>query len=251
MTDTAQPIDLDAAYAIERGNLRLQLMEASREQQEYLRTARLLIALRQNLMFSLLPLEECLTAVYGAGGSRRFWEIQLSRPMTLDAFVDRLAVAGADDESRFESHQMALRTAILEAHQMGEAWFCGDTPSLTTALYGHQVQGDAVKVIPRSAAEWLMRNPLWRHLVPSSLSVFLLPPARRTDADKPTQEEVNAWMLNFFQDARARGLPPPKRDHEAFPDCAKAIGATDRQMKAAMHVIPSNLKRARGGKDRG
>jgi len=175
MTDSEQLIDRATADAIERGHLRLQLMEASREKQEYLRTAKLLIALRQNLMFSLLPLEECLTAVYGADGSRRFWEIQLSRPMTLDTFVRRLVVTGADSESGFEPRQMALRAAILEAHQMGETWFRGDTSTLVTARYGNQVQGDAVTVIPRLAAEWLICNPLWCHLVPSSLAGFLQP----------------------------------------------------------------------------
>lgn len=66
----------------------------------------------------------------------------------------------------------------------------------------------------------------------------------------PLQADVNAWMLSYYQKARDEGGPPPKRDEDAAPQCASAIGATQQQIRAALQEVPSDLKRRRGHKDR-
>lgn len=182
--------DFEADAATERAGLRNQLAMAASLKAEYLRSSAVLGCLRHNLIngFQLLPVEVCLTSTYGPGGCRVFWESQFSRPMTSDRFVDVMAITKDDGEHRLDVRKMALCKALLEAFQMDEAWFRGDTLSLAAARFGHQVQGDAVKVIPRSAAEWLMRSPYWRHLVPPSLVTFLngtptMPPSRAVEAE--------------------------------------------------------------------
>jgi hypothetical protein len=78
----------------------------------------------------------------------------------------------------------------------------------------------------------------------------LAPKSAAAGRPKPPQDQVNAWLLNYHQDAKDRGGPPPKRDEDAFPKCAKEIGASDRQMREAMKHVPDNLKRQRGARDR-
>ena len=67
---------------------------------------------------------------------------------------------------------------------------------------------------------------------------------------RPEQQEVNAWMIAYYQDAFDRSQPPPKRDQSAFPACREVIGATFEQMKEAMRHVPDCLKRGRGRRDR-
>ena len=66
----------------------------------------------------------------------------------------------------------------------------------------------------------------------------------------PSQEEVDAWFINYFRARHVARRPPPKRDEEAFPECNKAIGARVRQMVKAMRKLPREFKRNRGDRDR-
>jgi hypothetical protein len=65
---------------------------------------------------------------------------------------------------------------------------------------------------------------------------------------RPSQSDVNAWMLDYYQRARDHGEPAPKRTEQAFRDCAAAIEARDEQMREAMHHVPQALKRERGNR---
>lgn len=67
---------------------------------------------------------------------------------------------------------------------------------------------------------------------------------------KPSQADVNAWILALHKQAFDAGRPPPKRDADTFPQCRAAMGATDPQMREAMRQVPETLKRQRGHKDR-
>jgi hypothetical protein len=73
-----------------------------------------------------------------------------------------------------------------------------------------------------------------------------LPP----QSGRPTQEEVNTWLVDHYSKAHGAGRPPPKRDAEAFPACRDAIGATELQMKTGMRNVPNEFKRQRGHRDR-
>ena len=83
-----------------------------------------------------------------------------------------------------------LWAAMLAAYQAGErAWFVGDTTPFEGAAYGWQVAGakgqDKLKVRARDAAEWLLRMPMRRHLVPEWLIEFLRPLAQPHWVRKP------------------------------------------------------------------
>ncbi len=76
---------------------------------------------------------------------------------------------------------------------------------------------------------------------------MLAPPA--SSSKRPGQAAVDSWMLSFYRGAAERGEPPPKREEDAFPQCAKSIGASDRQMRVAMKNVPAEHKRRRGKQD--
>jgi hypothetical protein len=80
--------------------------------------------------------------------------------------------------------------------------------------------------------------------VPPWLSAPIIP------TNRPAQQTVDEWLLDYFQKARRAGKSPPKRDLDAFPACRVEIGATVIQMRDAMKKIPSSLKRSRGSRDR-
>lgn len=74
-------------------------------------------------------------------------------------------------------------------------------------------------------------------------------------ASQCSQDDVNQWMREYYQSARNRGEAPPKVREVAFPACRVAIGAIERQMKAAMKWLREDptsaaLIRSRGGRDR-
>ncbi len=91
---------------------------------------------------------------------------------------------------------------------------------------------------------------------PDWMKPFMLGPARVEFAapeaaeGKPSQDAVNAWMCDYFAVPHREGRPPPKVEMDAFPDCVRATGATNVQMRKAMRVVPAEHKRSRGGKDR-
>lgn len=158
----------DAARAEETFYLRQQLAEAAVRKPEYLRMEMTCVALRSNLsrtggQFLLLPHEECLTAVYGPDGSRKFWRNYLSRTVSVFSFLRHIALMGAHNEQQEQVRWMALRAALRDAFDMGETWL----------VRGTSFEDENLKVIPRRAAEWLLHNPMRRHLLPPTLVAFL------------------------------------------------------------------------------
>jgi hypothetical protein len=67
---------------------------------------------------------------------------------------------------------------------------------------------------------------------------------------RPPQEAVTTWICDYYAAAHQEGRPPPKRAEDAFPTCRKMIGATDDQIREAMHAVPRENKRRRGERDR-
>jgi hypothetical protein len=84
----------------------------------------------------------------------------------------------------------------------------------------------------------------------TGLLVFPAIPATSPKKSGPNQQDVNDWMLAFYQEARAKGLPAPKRNEVAFPKCYEALAATDAQMRQAMQLVNGDLKRSKGNRDR-
>jgi hypothetical protein len=181
----ALPDKHEEALAIERGNLRSQLAQAALARPEFLRMEKTRLALDNNLWatggsFLLLPHDECFEAVYGKAGSRRFWEILLSKLMERDSFLDILALTGADSGSQYKSLRLALVAALRDAFDMEEKWL----------VRGDTFDDTRLRIIPRLAAEWLLRNPLFCHLVPPSLAAFLERRAAPSDVDQhPERQE--------------------------------------------------------------
>ena len=111
-------------------------------------------------------------------GAREFWEVLCSEPIELRLFVNLLAVTGATLEVTV--YNVNLWAAMLGAYQAGErTWFVGDMTPFEGANYGWQVAGakgqDKLKVRARDAAEWLLRMPMRRHLVPEWVATVLRP----------------------------------------------------------------------------
>ncbi len=71
------------------------------------------------------------------------------------------------------------------------------------------------------------------------------PPQATPKPGKPSQENVNEWILNAYQTARSQGAIPPKQQ-VLSKDCAANIQATSRQVKAAFSKVPDTLKQSRG-----
>jgi hypothetical protein len=169
------------------------------QQQEFARADSMVRYLHLILLCPYLPQDECFEAVYGPDGARVFWEVQCSEPIKLRHFVDLLAVTGATDKARYDPLSAALWAAMLAAFQAGErTWFVGDTTPFEGADYGWQVMkakgADKLKVRARDAAEWLLRMPKRRHLVPEWLAAVLRPvvqphPIRAPEADRNTRGE--------------------------------------------------------------
>ena len=66
---------------------------------------------------------------------------------------------------------------------------------------------------------------------------------------RAAQPNVDRWILAVYSKAKSDGSPTPKRA-QVFRDCRAATHATEAQMKEAIRQVPSDLKRARGGRDR-
>ena len=83
---------------------------------------------------------------------------------------------------------------------------------------------------------------------PEARQQYVYPSARaqrfwqaRAAIGKPMQSAVDAWMLNFHQQARLEKRPAPKREN-AIHVCHVALGARVLQARAALQKVPSHLK---------
>jgi hypothetical protein len=81
------------------------------------------------------------------------------------------------------------------------------------------------------------------------LALRPMPVGDGTMRAKPPQQSVNDEMLRYYKAARDQGASPPKRA-SAMIDCAIAIHATDDQMRIAIRLVPAELKRRIGARDR-
>jgi hypothetical protein len=160
----------------------------------------MITCLRQILICPYLTQNECFEAVYGPDGARVFWEVQCAEPIELRCFVNLFATTRAQDKAEQEPIRVNLWVAMLAAYQAGETWFVGDTAPFEGAAYGWQVARatgqDKLKVRARDAAEWLLRMPMRRHLVPEWLAEVLRPlvqphPIREPEADR---NPLTAWQ---------------------------------------------------------
>ncbi len=67
------------------------------------------------------------------------------------------------------------------------------------------------------------------------------PALNASKRDSAAQPEVTNWLISYYKQN-----PRAKREHEAFPACQSAIGATWAQMVQAMRLVPEPLKNRRG-----
>ncbi len=66
---------------------------------------------------------------------------------------------------------------------------------------------------------------------------------------RAAQSAVESWIYDVYSNAKRDGSPPPKRDR-VISDCRAATHATNAQVKEAIRLVPSNLRRTRGQRDR-
>jgi hypothetical protein len=87
--------------------------------------------------------------------------------MSLPSFLRIVALMGSENGQQEQVRRLALRAALHDAFDMGEKWL----------VRGSSFQDEQLKVMPRAAAEWLLRTPMYCHLLPASLAAFLEKPA--------------------------------------------------------------------------
>jgi hypothetical protein len=174
---------------------------------EYTRSQMAVVHLTDNRRFGRMPEAACFQAIYGPAGSRLFWEIECSEPVSWFRFLRLFAVTGhyddagqtvGDRDASQAIREMALAEAMLLAFQDGHtSLFAGDKTPLRRAKFGRQVSQDpgTLKVRVRPTAEWLVGNPKRRHLVPPSLINYLKgetanPLARNTAKTGKSPQEI-------------------------------------------------------------
>jgi hypothetical protein len=228
-------------------------LRALAEQPEFVRAVVISTQLRTNLSCPYVTQDEIFTTVFGPEGPSRFWEIECSEPVEVLEFARMLAVTGATErdptagtvqerDNRFDRWNVAVIAAVFDAFKAGETWFVGDTSSLSAAVRWEDVQvSDALKLDARRAAEWLLRMPKRRHLVPRSLAIFLSPSDGPGAAPRLPLEEVITLVREMFN----RPGAPPKVEQEVIPFCA-ARGVPSRMAKAAAQFVRAERRAPKG-----
>jgi hypothetical protein len=244
--------DLAHHRAIETAQFKAALSDTA-TQPEFIRATMMPGHLRTLVACPWISAEACFRLVYGPRGASAFWKIECSEPVKWGRFLTVCSSLVAENDQHYVTVRWALASAMLDAHRQKAPFFFGDTAELDHAEHGREVTSDKLKIDVKQAGEWLLDRPKQHHLIPSSLRAFLRPSketiAEQLNPKKPKQSDVDAWMVDYYRDARARGLPPPKRLEQAFPECQKAIGAVDTQMREAMQKVPKGHKRPRGHRD--
>jgi hypothetical protein len=120
------------------------------------------------------PTEADFIAAYGPGGSAEFWQNYLFGAVSITSLIYTLARTGAAQFQQIEVVEMALGKAFLEAFHGDEDWFRGEYKKMADVRYFRELKEPGhIKVIAKRAADWLNRNPKWRHLVPPTLAAYL------------------------------------------------------------------------------
>ena len=227
---------------------------------EYARSQMAVIHLNDNRRFGCMLEDACFQAIYGPAGSRRFWEIECSEPVSWFRFIRLLAVTGryddvgqtvGDRDAAYGVREIALAEAMLLAFQDGHtSLFAGDKTPLRRAKFGRHVSQDpgTLKVRVRPTAEWLVGNPKRRHLIPPSMVSYLEgettnPPGRdRGDVEKSPQEVRRAGIeRDFLVWANGQKTWPTKLEVDKW---AKQRGGRCTGIARALHS--EHGKRLRG-----
>ena len=124
--------------------------------------------------------------------------------------------------SKYRREKAAARQPLggdAEAYQAGErTWFVGDATPFEGAYSGGQVAKakglDRLKVRPSDAAEWFLRMPMRRHLVPQWVATILRPAPIEGAAAEPSTAQRLAQQPE--PGAAKSGGRPPKWDWATF-----------------------------------
>lgn len=208
---------------------------------EFVRAAVVYSHLRTNLVCPYVSQHEVFTTTFGPGGARRFWEIECSEPIRIERFARLLAVTAATEsdpeagtvesrDARFEGWTAAVMSSVFGAFKAGEKWFIGDTSALAAVTRWQEVETTAAPSIdPRRAAEWLLKMPKRRHLVPASLVEYLQPKQAKREIKRQSQARVAEDFTSWFNGKREATGELPSADE------AKAWAKT--------HSIPTTITR--------
>lgn len=172
------------------------------------------------------------------------------RPLALAAIGHIEATTGCG----FSDARLRLQTAMLEREV--RSW--GPTRSRTAEPIDPEFwryacpdeDGRAFNFTTLASVDWFEVSAedvlaIWPNVEVAAVEAAPASLART----KPSQNDVNGWLVEHYRAAREAGKPPPKRDIEAFPACKSALGASDEQMRKAMVQVPDSDKRRRGGRD--
>jgi hypothetical protein len=153
-------------------------------------------------------LEDCLTEIYGPGGSRAMWEVEFSEPLRVGLFVSLLSVLLADHHLRSVFFFCDLKSTLTAAFLAGEPWFVGDESAFNEARAKTLFGTSRLSVRGKEAAEWLLLKPKRRHLVPTLLENWLRP--LHAEGDYCVGNELNP-RKSALAPSRKRGPKLTKR----------------------------------------
>jgi hypothetical protein len=173
------------------------------------------------LAYGIRDEAEVFLAAYDDPKGKEYWEAYLSVAISVLTLANLLSAHSSKNIEELENRRFATLRAFRGAAEAREPWFVGTTdPILTVEEFGETYEGlSKVRVQPRAAVEWLLGKPIFEHLVPESLQLFL---QNKTIAAATTEKISKALDAQLLAGRSPGGEPLASGRRKSRPEFDRA-----------------------------
>jgi hypothetical protein len=199
--------------------------EALSERPKFVRYLAVTQLICDAVVFGIRDEAEIFRAAYGDPHGKDYWDAYLAVPIPVSALASVLSAHSSENIEELENRRFATLRAFRGAAEVGECWFVGSTePILALEEFGQTAEGlSKVRVQPRAAVEWLLGKPIFEHLVPESLQLFLRNETITAATPEKIPEALDA-QLPVGNSPRERVAQPRTKSRPAFERARRVIG---------------------------
>ena len=168
---------------------------------------------------------EVFLAAYDDPKGKEYWEAYLAVAISVSLLANVLSAHSSENIEDLEYRRFATLRAFRGAAEGGERWFAGAIEPLLAVEEFDQIPDGLgkVRVQPRAAVEWLLGKPIFEHLIPEPLRLFL---QNETITAAVTTEKIpEALDAKLLADNSPRdpGTKPRTKSRPAFERARRVI----------------------------